>query len=93
MAEFYDVAPTLDNFRRSITLFESIVASYKFALAKSLLEFQDPGDGLIQLDELASPFSRNICAHLAHAPEQASSSSSKFLDSCRVFKAGELKLE
>ena len=90
MAEFYEVAPTLDNYWRSIVLFGRNVASYKFALAKSLLEFQDRGDDLIQLDELAGPFSRNICEHLAHSPKQATSSSSKFLDSCREFNAGKL---
>ena len=90
MTEFYEVTPTLDNYWRSIVLFGRNVASYKFALAKSLLEFQDRGDDLIRLDELARPFSRNICEHLAHSPKQATSSSSKFLDSCRELNAGNI---
>ncbi len=90
MAEFYEATPTLDNYWRSIVLFGRNVASYKFALAKTLLEFQDCGDDLIRLDELARPFSRNICEHLAHSPKQATSSSSKFLDSCRELNAGNL---
>jgi hypothetical protein len=90
MAKFYEVTPTLDNYWRSIVLFGRNVASYKFALAKSLLEFQERGDDLIRLDELARPFARSICDHLAHSPKQATSSSSKFLDSCREFNAGTL---
>jgi len=88
MAEFYEVTPTLDNYWRSIVLFGRNVASYKFALAKALLEFQGRGDDLIRLDELARPFARNICEHLAHSPKQATSSSSKFLDNCRDFNEG-----
>ena len=60
MAEFYEATPTLDNYWRSIVLFGRNVASYKFALAKSLLEFQDRGDDLIRLDELAGP--HELCA-------------------------------
>jgi hypothetical protein len=90
MTEFYEVTPTLDNYWRSIVLFGRNVASYKFALAKSLLEFQDRGDDLIRLDELARPFSQNICEHLVHSPKQATSSSSKFLDSCRELNSGKL---
>ena len=80
MAEFYEVTPTLDNYWRSIVLFGRNVASYKFALAKSLLEFQDRRDDLIRMDELARPFSQNICEHLTYSPKQATSSSSKFID-------------
>lgn len=90
MTEFYEVTPTLDNYWRSIVLFGRNVASYKFALAKSLLEFKDRGDDLIRLDELAQPFSRNVCEHLAHSPKQATSSTSKFLDSCRELNAGKI---
>ena len=36
---FTDVHPTLDNYWRAIILFGQNTACYKFALAKSLLEF------------------------------------------------------
>ena len=71
-------------------LFGRNVASYKFALAKSLLEFRNRESDLITLDELARPFARSICEHLAHSPKQATSSSSKFLESCRKLNAGTL---
>jgi len=88
--EFLQYSPTLDNYWRSIILFGRNVASYKFALAKSLLEFKERGNDLITLDELAEPFSRNVCSHLASAPKQATSPSSKFLDTCKSFNAGNM---
>jgi hypothetical protein len=83
MTEFFEVTPTLDNYWRSIVLFGRNVASYKFALAKSLLDFKDRGNDLVRLEELAIPFAQNVCEHLKHSPKQATSSSSKFLDACR----------
>ena len=88
--EFLQYSPTLDNYWRSIILFGRNVASYKFALAKSLLEFRERGKDLITLEELAEPFSRNLCSHLAAAPKQATSPSSKFLNTCKLFNEGEI---
>jgi hypothetical protein len=39
---------------------------------------------------LAVPFSRHLCNHLRSADKQGTFSSSKFLDACRKFNAGEL---
>ena len=88
--EFLQYSPTLDNYWRSIILFGRNVASYKFALAKSLLEFRERGSDVISLEELAEPFSRNLCSHLAAAPKQATSPSSKFLNTCKLFNEGEI---
>ena len=88
--EFLQYSPTLDNYWRSIILFGRNVASYKFALAKSLLEFRERGSDLISLEELAEPFSRNVCSHLAAAPKQATSPSSKFLNTCKLYNDGEI---
>lgn len=66
------------------------MASYKFALARSLLDLAGRPDDLIRLDELAVPFSRHLCEHVASNPRQGTSSSSKFLDACRAANAGEL---
>ncbi len=87
---FVEVEPSLENCWRSIILFGRNVASYKFALGKTLLELnQRPGD-LVKLEELAMPFSRHLCEHLAHSDKQATSSSSRFLDACRQFNRGEV---
>lgn len=83
--EFYQVEPTLDNYWRSIILFGRNVASYKFALAKSLYELNSVTNDLVQLDQLAVPFSRHLCEHLKHSPKQITSKSSKYLTACLDF--------
>lgn len=88
--EFLKYSPTLDNYWRSIILFGRNVASYKFALAKSLLDFKDRGNDLIKLEELSEPFALNLCAHIEHSPKQATSPSSKFLDTCKAFNSGDI---
>lgn len=88
--KFYAVDPSLENHWRAIILFGRNVASYKFALAKSLYELSNSSHDLVKLDELAEPFSRHLCQHLLHTPKQTTSKSSKFIDSCVLFNRGEL---
>lgn len=88
--EFYEVEPSKENYWRAIILFGANVASYKFALAKSLYDLRSAQNDLITLQELAVPFSKHLCDHLKHSPKQITSSSSKFLDACRKFNDDEL---
>ena len=44
VTHFTEVQPTLENYWRSIILFGRNVASYKFALGKSLLELSQQGN-------------------------------------------------
>jgi hypothetical protein len=90
MAGFTDTAPNLETYWRSIILFGRNVASYKFALAKSLFELGNTEQGLIRLEDLAEPFARHVCGHLKLSPKQSTSPSSKFLDACRAFNSDEL---
>ena len=90
VVEFNEVTPTLENYWRSIILFGRNVASYKFALAKSLLEIGGRDNGLVRLDELAVPFSRNLIEHLRHSDKQIITRSSKFLDACRAHDSGQI---
>lgn len=71
-------------------LFGQNVASYKFALAKSLIDLGGAGNTAITLEDLAEPFSRHIVEHLARSPKQATSASSRFLEACRSFNAGKI---
>jgi 5-methylcytosine-specific restriction endonuclease McrA len=80
--------PGLDLYWRSIILFGRNVASYKFALGKSLLELASAGQTFIRMDELAVPFARHITDHLKLADQQGTSRSSKFLDACRNYNRG-----
>ena len=90
IAEFQEAVPTLESYWRSIILFGTNVASYKFALGKSLLELSEQGQTHITLDELAVPFSKHICEHLKNAPKQATSQSSRFLNACKNFNEGKI---
>jgi ASC-1-like (ASCH) protein len=88
--EFYTAEPTLDNYWRAVILFGRNVASYKFALAKSLIDLTDTDTDLISLDQLALPFSKHICAHLENSDRQTTSASSRFLTECRKFNKGDI---
>jgi hypothetical protein len=90
MNSFTDVLPSLEDYWRSIILFGRNTASYKFALAKTLMEIAPSGRTSITWESLAEPFSRNITEHLKICDKQACSQSSRFLDACRQFNSGQL---
>lgn len=90
---FIEVHPTKEDYWRSIILFGRNVASYKFALAKSLLELATDEQTFIRLEDLAIPFSRHIAEHVARVGKQATSPSSRFLEACRQFNQGGLSQE
>ena len=85
--------PTLEDQWRAIILFGRNVASYKFALAKALLEVKPSSGSLVKLEELALPFALHVCEHLRLEDKQATSASSAFLDGCRKFNEGALDRE
>jgi hypothetical protein len=87
---FLEVNPSREDYWRSVILFGRNVASYKFALAKSLLELADSERNFITLEDLSVPFARHIAEHLRHTPKQATSSSSRFLEAVRQFNKGEI---
>jgi hypothetical protein len=93
MNDFLAKAPTLDANWRAVVLFGRNVASYKFALAKTLLGFAERADDRVSLEELARPFAQHLCEHLRTVDKQTTSRSSKFLDACRLFNLGELSEE
>jgi len=87
--EFVQIEPSLENYWRALILFGRNTASYKFALAKALLELgQKPGNDLISLDELAKPFSHHLCEHLVNIDQQGTRPVGRFLDTCRAYNAG-----
>ena len=90
MTDFISQAPELEDYWRGIILLGRNVASYKFALAQSLLELKPYGGQLVTLEEIAPVFSWHICEHLQTANKQATSRSSSFLDTCRNFNEGNI---
>lgn len=90
MTDFLAKAPTLDANWRAVVLFGRNVASYMFALAKTLLGLAERAEDRVLLEDLAAPFARHLCEHLRLVDKQTTSPSSKFLDACRAFNQGEL---
>ena len=89
--QFIENTPTLDNQWRAIILFGRNTASYKFSLAKALLENpQLIKSGEVSLQDLALPYAQNICEHLKNSDKQITAKSSRFLDACRNFNSNKI---
>lgn len=90
---YLSIKPTLENRWRAIILFGRNSASYKFALAHALLDLGGRANDLVMLEELAIPFTRHVCRHLAQSPRQGINASSKFLESCKRHLTGDMDEE
>jgi len=91
--KFEEEYPSLESFWRVVILFGRNSASYKFSMAKSLIEIIPSGKSFITLEELAVPFSKNLISHLMINDKQATSKSSNMLSTCRQYIAGEISHE
>ena len=87
---FITIDPSIEDYWRSIVMYGRNVATYKFALAKSLLEIKPEEGQLVKLEEIAPCFSKHICEHLKLSDKQTTSKSSRFLDACRGFNDGSI---
>lgn len=88
---FVDVEPTLENYWRAIILFGKNTASYKFALAKSLIDVSlERQSDLITLDDLALPYALHLAEHLKHSPKQSTFKTSQFIQACQDFNEGKI---
>lgn len=90
---FKEQFPSRESYWRSIILFGANVASYKFALAESLLELAAQGKTSVTLRELAEPYSRYLREHVAKAPKQATSQTSRFIQACKDFNDGQISYD
>lgn len=89
MSTFLATKPTAENYWRGIVLLGRNVATYKLALAKTLLELSASGTTFVPMADLALPYTRHLTEHLKNAQRQTTSGSSKFLDACRKFNQGQ----
>lgn len=88
---FVDVEPTLENYWRAIILFGKNTASYKFALAKSLIDVSlERQSDLITLDDLALPYALHLAEHLKHSPKQSTAKTSQFIQACQNYNEGKI---
>ncbi len=83
MSLFVEEYPSLESYWRAVILFGRNVATYKFALAKSLLDLSSQPSTFIPLDVLAVPYVYHIAEHLKRNDKQITSSSSTFIEACR----------
>jgi len=90
VSRFLESKPRPESCWRSVILFGRNVATYKFALSRALIEVAKKGEELVTLEELAVPYSRFLTEHLRLCGKQATSRSSKFIESCRNFNSGEI---
>ncbi len=90
MTLFTEEYPSLESYWRSVILFGRNVASYKFALAKSLLVLGESNKSFVSLEELAEPFSDHLAEHLQHSAKQTISQSSSFLEEIKRYNQGEI---
>jgi hypothetical protein len=88
-SSFLITQPTTENYWRGIVLLGRNVATYKLALAKSLLELGAAGKTFVTLPDLAIPYTKHLTEHLKHTDKQITSSTSKFLEVCRKYNRGE----
>jgi len=67
---FIPINPSVEDCWRGIILYGQNSASYKFALAESLLQLNPQSGELIKLEDLAPVFGKAIATHIGHSPKQ-----------------------
>ena len=91
LAYFLIVNRFLENYWRAIILFGKNTASYKFALAKSLIDVSlERQSDLITLDDLALPYALHLAEHLKHSPKQSTGRMGQFIQACQDYNAGKI---
>lgn len=76
--------PSVEDCWRGIILYGQNSASYKFALAQSLLQLNPRSGQLLKLEDLAPTFGMAIAAHISHSPKQGTRPG-KFLQSLQGY--------
>ena len=89
MHTFLESKVQTESIWRSVILFGRNVASYKFALGKSLLELADKETNFVSMEDLAAPFSKHISEHLKINDNQGTSQSCRFLNKARDYNKGD----
>ena len=93
MNEYLVNDTTLESQFRSIFLFGRNVATYKFALAKTLLELGRPSNGFISLEDLSPIYAKHMLEHVRTGKRQITSKSSKFIQAFELYDKGQITWE
>lgn len=84
ISQFRDEFPSVSQYWRSIILFGLNTASYKFALAESIMEIaRESKKTEISLETLSEKFTSHIIRHIGEFPIQTTGKESAFLKKCR----------
>ncbi|PGZ92175.1 HNH endonuclease domain-containing protein [Bacillus sp. AFS029533] len=78
---------------RAVFLFGRNVATYKFALAKSLLQLSKKNNGFISLEDLSPIYVQHMLEHVRSGKRQITSSSSKFIHACQLYDSDQITWE
>jgi 5-methylcytosine-specific restriction endonuclease McrA len=81
---FIPPTPTVEDCWRGIILYGKNSATYKFALAESLLKLRPKSGQLVKLEDLAPIYGQAIAAHIVDTPEQGTNPG-KFLESIKAY--------
>ena len=93
MTLFNEIPLADKDYFRAVILYGANVASYKFALAESIIGIAAEGEDFATLTDLALPFSDALCRHLGVQDKQTTSRTSRFLDMLRGFNRGEIDID
>ncbi len=78
--------PTVEDCWRGIILYGDNSATYKFALAESLLQLNPQAGQLVKMEDLAPVFGNAIASHIGHSPKQGTRPG-KFQESVKKFNS------
>ena len=90
---FTGSGPKAESNWRGVVLLGRNVQSYKFALARTVLDIAASGQDTASLEQLALPFAEQLCTHLKTADKPGTPTRSPMLDACRKHNQGELGQE
>lgn len=85
MNEFLKDDQSIESQFRSIVLFGRNVATYKFALAHSLLDLSQQDKTFVSLEELSPIFAKYMLEHVQSGKRQITSQSSQFINALHLY--------
>ncbi len=90
---FLENDSSIESEFRSIFLFGRNVATYKFALAQTLLELSNQEKTFISLEELSPIFAKHMLEHVKTGKRQLTSSSSQFINALELYNLNQITWE
>jgi hypothetical protein len=80
----------LEDYWRAIVLLGRNSASYKFALARTLLDLKPESGQLVTMEDIAPIFSQHIANHLKVSERQGTSKTNKYFEACQHYNNNQI---